>query len=130
MSSQNDGYATDDPPREEGWKAEEGQGCLQCEACSPPGDTQGEARDRLVTIENSAKEIKPFIVQKVKTAEELIRKICDRFPGMESDALYLRIWSGKPGTFRRQSLKGNLPPDLFDVYVTLYLKKHPSLFVK
>lgn len=130
MNSKRDGYATDDPSREEGWKGEEQQGSLQCEAHSSPRDSQAEARDRLVTIENSSKEIKPFIVEKVRTAEELTRKIYDRFPGMESDALYLRISNGRMGMIRRQSFKSDLPSDLFDVYVTLCLKKHPGLLAQ
>jgi hypothetical protein len=127
MNSEQDGYTTHDPPREKEWKGQEGQGSVQRKACASPRDCQTEARDRLVTIENSSKEIKPFIVQKVRTVEELTRSIYDRFPGMESDALFLRISNGRTGMMRRQSFKGDLPPDLFDVYVTLCLKKHPGL---
>ena len=129
MNSEDNGYATDDPPRDEGWQAKEGQGDLQRQAREAAAGAPGEARDRLITIENSAKEIKPFIVQKVTTVEELIQKICDRFPGMGSDALYMRVWSSKIGSIRRKSLRGPLMPDQFELYVSLYLKKHPSLFV-
>jgi hypothetical protein len=127
MSSEKDGYATDDPPRDEGWKAEEGQGSVQCEARAAAGGTLGEARNRIVTIENSAKEIKAFIVNNVKTVEELTRKIYHRFPGMESDALYLRVCDSRMGALRRRSLRGDLPEDAFHLYVTLHLKKHPGL---
>lgn len=127
MSSEKNGYATDDTPRDEGWQAEEGQECLQREARAAAGGTLGETRNRIVSIENSAKEIKPFIVHNVKTVEEVIRKIYDRFPGMESDALYLRVCDSRMGTLRRRSLKGDLPEDAFHLYVSLHLKKHPGL---
>lgn len=131
MNSEQNGCATYDTQGDEGWKAEEaGQGNLQLEACSSAGGSAERAKDRLVIIENSAKEIKPFIVQQVRSVEELTRTIYDMFPGMESDALYLRIWNGRMGMLGRKPLEGDLPSDLFDVYVSLHLKKHPSLFNK
>ena len=132
MNSENDGYATDDPPRDEGWQGQEGQGHLQCEACAAAAISDGKAqsKDRIVTIENSATEIKPFIVQKVSTTEELIQKIYDRFPGLASDALYLRISDTRMGTPRRVSLKGALPDNALDLFVSLHLKKHPGVKIQ
>ena len=130
MNSENNGCTTDDTSRDKGWKAEEGQGNLQHEACAPASGSDAEARDRLIIIENSAKEIKPFIIQEVKTTDEVTQEIYDRFPRMKSDALYLRIWNGRMGMIGRKPLEGDLPPDLFDLYVSLHLKKHPSFFNK
>jgi hypothetical protein len=130
MNSEKDGHATHDPPREEEWKGEEGQGSVQCEARAATGGTVGKARNKIITIENSAKEIKSFIAHDVRTVEEVIRNIYDRFPGMESDALYLRVCDSRTGSLRRRSLKGDLPEDTFHLYVTLHLKKHPGFVVQ
>lgn len=133
MNSENYGFASLDSSRVEGRETqqEERQGNLQHEACASAGSFDGkQARDRLVVFENSANHSKPFIVQKVSTAEELRQRLYDMFPRLDSESLSLRIWNGRMGIIGRTCFEGDLPFDVFDLYVSLHLKKHPLLPVQ
>lgn len=124
MLQETYGQYTINTTREEGWKEESGQECILGQTHPTDGSTGRKARSRIVHFENSAKEVKPFIVNDVHTTYELIKEITAHVP-INTYVIGMRISNTRTGTRNRIYLDGDIPDDVEDIYINLYLKKHP-----
>jgi hypothetical protein len=127
MISDSYGQPASNPHREEGWKEVQGQEHLQREACSTSAGALPQKRDRYVYLENSSNLRTPFSIQDVATVPELLQKIRDFIPQLHHPDLGMRVSATRIGTMHRVFLTGDLPPDAFFLYVSLYLVRHPPL---
>ena len=123
ITDNNYGY-TIDASRNEGGEEEGGENSVFYKESSSDGSTGGKTRSRIIYFENSAKEIKPFVVNNVQTTNELIQEILFRIP-INTDVIGLRMSPSRTGTINRLYLDGIIPDTVEDIYICLYLKKHP-----
>lgn len=86
----------------------------------------GSKRQRIVKLENSAQHHEPFVIQ-ASTTEEVIAALCRRIPNLDLTQIGLVISPQREGATNRQLLEGNLPDDVQDIWVKLYLKKHRTV---
>ncbi len=127
MLIQQYGVTTPNTSREERWKeTERQQSALQQQTHtttrSPPCK-----KDRIVYIENASNVITPFVVQEVNTVHEVLEKIFERYPPMQSEYTELRLYNQRFGTVYRQQLQDYIPEHQENIFVRLYLRKHPPL---
>jgi len=123
MNSEQNGQSTPNPSREEGRQEAEGQGNLQQQTCADAG-SPSRKRDRIVYIENSANCHKPFIVQEVGTVNELIQRICNKYPAICIESIGMNVSWSRQGTIHRSYFSDQIPYIYDTLYVTLYLRKH------
>ncbi len=125
MNSEDNGYATQDKTREERRQEEQGQEHLQRKArADATGDKR--KRDRIVYIENTSNIRDPFIIEKVDSVEDLIQKICVKFPDICLESIGMKVSNSRMGTMHRQHFTEEIPYEYDTMYITLFLKKHPS----
>jgi hypothetical protein len=129
MSSDQYGQRTQDAPGTQGRQETQRPRNLQCEARAAPGGS-ARPRDRIIYIENSHNIKKPFVLQSITTVDELVQKLCDRFPEICVDSLGMRISTSQMGTIHRGYLTDNIPYEADSLYVSLYLKKHSPILGK
>lgn len=125
-SSDTNGLSASYTPGSQGIQEDEDPVCLQ-QQTHQDARSDSVKKDRYVTIENSTVHVSSFLVKEVGTVSELIQKICDRIPSQKSEAIGLRVSGTRMGSPHRSYFSEELPPDIFDVYVSLYLKKHPAV---
>lgn len=125
--SNTNGFATSNTSREKR-EEEQGQACLQYEACSfAGGSVYKPKRERYAYIENTSEKIKPLLLKDVTSVTEVIRKIYDTYPHLEKDFIGLFVSDTRQRTFHRKYYTDAIPSDLEFLYITLYLKKHKSV---
>lgn len=100
--------------------------CLQQQTHQDAGGSAIK-KDRYVTIENSNLSPRSFLIKEVGTVSELIQKLCDLIPPQKSDAIGLRVSNTRAWSPNRDYYVEELPADVFELYVSLYLKRHPPL---
>ena len=123
----SNGLRTQDTPGTQGWQEASPQS-LQQQTREDAGGAPVK-KDRYIYIENASSTIKPFLVHDVGTVDEVVEKICDWIPSLCSSAIQMRISNTRMGTMHRNYFQDSLPQDAFFLYVTLSLKKHPSLSI-
>jgi len=126
MTSIQDGLSSANPPRKEGMQEAQGQDDLQQQACADSGSPTIK-RDRIIYVENSSNIHDPFVLKEVGTVDELIEKLCDRFPQICIDSLGMKISTTRLGTIHRIYLTDRIPYKADTLFVSLYLKKHPDV---
>lgn len=126
MTSIQYGISTPNPSRKEGRQEAQGQDNLQQQACADTGSPTCK-RDRIIYVENSSNIHDPFVLQEVGTVDELIEKMCERFPAICTDVIGMKISTTRLGTIHRIYLTDRIPYKADTLFVTLYLKKHPSV---
>jgi len=125
MNSEDNGYATQDKTREERRQEEQGQEHLQRKArADATGDKR--KRDRIVYVENTSNIRDPFIIEKVDSVEDLIQKICMKFPDICLESIGMKVSNSRMGTMHRKHFTEEIPYEYDTLYITLFLKKHPS----
>lgn len=117
------GFSTEDTSRKERRQEEQGQGYLQQQAY-PNAGSPTIKRDRIIYIENSSNIHDPFVLQEVGTVDELVEKLCDKFPAISLDSIGMRISTTRLGTIHRIYLTDRIPYKADTLFVSLYLKKH------
>ena len=127
MTSLSYGQSASNSYGEEGWKEQQGQKHLQCEARTHAAGTLSQKRDRYVYLENSSNLREPFPIQEVATVPELLAKIRDFIPQLGHPDLGMRVSATRMGSMHRVYLTEELPYDAFFLYVSLYLVRHPPL---
>ena len=128
---QRNGQSAQDTPRKEGGK--EAQGCPQClqqqahpqHRASAGEEKAHQAKQRILTIEN-ASEVKKTQILYADTTEELEHLLFERYP-FDPEYIGLAFYSAKSGSTGRNELHGKINPSQEDIFVRLYLKKHPRL---
>lgn len=129
MNSIQNGLSSPDSPRKEGRQEAQGQDDLQQQTCADPGSPTLK-RDRIIYVENSYNIHDPFVIKEVGTVEELIQKLCDKFPTICTDSLGMKISTTRLGTIHRIYLTDKIPYKADTLFVSLYLKKHPPFSTK
>jgi hypothetical protein len=124
LKLETNGQSTQDTSGKEERQEEQGQECLQQQACADAGSTERK-RSRIVYIENSSNVNKPFVVEKVGTVAELVEKVCEKFPAICLDAIGMKITNSRIGTMHRQIFTDTIPYMYDTLYITLFLQKHP-----
>lgn len=125
MNSEQNGQRSQDSSRTEGRQEAEGQECLQREARADAGGQTG-CRDRIVYVENSSNVRGAFVIQEVRAVEDLIQKVCDKFPAICLDSIGMHVSNSRQGTLHRQVFTDVIPYEYDTLYITLFLRKHPS----
>jgi hypothetical protein len=123
MNTAANGERSEDTSRAEGWQEGSKGLCLQQSPSAAAGShDREEGRQLIIHIEN-ARDAKVFTLSGIQTAEEVREKIFALYPAMNHEKLELQCFSSRLGTKGRQPLFGPLP-DIEEVWVTLYLRKH------
>lgn len=125
MNSNQYGISTPNPSRKEGRQEAKGPDDLQQQTCADTGSPTCK-RDRIIYVENSSSIHDPFVLQEIGTVEELLEKLYERFPGISSEAIGMKISTTRLGTIHRIYLTDRIPYKADTLFVSLYLKKHPS----
>ena len=113
----------EEPAREGAW-----QGNLLSEAYPPKGSSSGKAEgasQRIVNIEN-AQDLNKSLLVLANTTQEIETELVNRF-GFDTSVLGFYFSNVRAGTLHRKNIEGALEPSMTDIYVRLYLKKHPPL---
>ena len=126
MLSQSYGQYTTYQTREEGRQEKGGQICLFGETCAPDGSVGRKARSRIIYFENSAKEIKPIVLNDITTTKQLEEEIVKHVP-INTYVIGLRMSPTRMGSVGRMYLDGAIPDDVENIYINMYLKKHPRI---
>ena len=125
LNQEANGQSTPDSSGKEGFQGkEQGQECLQQQACADAGSSERK-RSRIVYIENSTNVNKPFIVEEVGTVTEVIEKVCSIFPAICLDAIGMKITNARMGTSHRKVFTDTIPYMYDTLYISLFLQKHP-----
>lgn len=125
----SNGLSAENETGDKRWEEAQRQVYLQQQACETSGGSESCAlkKNRHVTLENCSNVNAPFIIEDVATVSELVQKIFERFPNANSDAVGLRVSDMRTGSMHRKVFTEDLPADAVFLYVTLFLKKHPSV---
>ena len=128
MLTERNGQYTAYASREEGGKETQGQEYLFSKACSSIGSDSTEAfrRGRIIRVENTAKEIKPFVLDGIASTQEIIDALAMMY-NMNTYTLGFRISNKRQGVVGRVFYDGLIPYEVDEVWVNLYLKKHPRI---
>jgi hypothetical protein len=123
------GLSAENETGDQRWKEAQGQDYLQQQAREASGSSEicTSKNNRHITLENCSNVTAAFIIEDVATVPELVQKIFERFPNANSDAVGLRVSDTRTGSLNRQVFTEDLPADAVFLYVTLFLKKHPSV---
>lgn len=121
-NSYNGLQTTENQTREKGQRQTEKQEHLLWETC----EDSRKKRDRIIYVENSSTVSQPFLIQEVGTVDELLQKICNKFPEICLHSLGMKISDSRPGTTQRRILTDSLPSEADTLYIHLYLKKHSA----
>ena len=127
MLIQHYGVTTPNTPREERWKEQERQETTLHQQTHTTTRSPPKKKDRIVYIENASNTITPFVVQDVSTVREVLEKIFERYPPMQSEYTELRLYNQRFGTVYRHELTDIIPEKQEEIYVRLYLRKHPPI---
>jgi hypothetical protein len=125
MTSEQNGYATENETRDEGRQEEEGQGYLHKQARADSASHQRK-RDRIIYIENSSNVRGPFVLQEVGTVSELTEKLCEKYPEICLDSIGMKMSNAKQGVIGRQYFSDQIPYEYDTIFIYLYLHKHPG----
>lgn len=126
MNSEYNGQPqrTQDTPGEEGIQKQR-QGDLHQQARADSAIYQRK-RDRIIYLENSSNVRDPFILEEVATVDELLEKLCKRYPKICLDSIGFKVSTARQGTFGRQFLTNEIAYEYDILYLTLFLLKHHS----
>jgi hypothetical protein len=126
MTSEQNGFATEDKTRDQGRQEEEGQGYLQQQARADAANYTRK-RDRIVYLENSSNVRAPFVLQGVGTVSELTEKLCERYPEICLDSIGMKMSNAKQGVIGRKYFSDVIPYEYDTVFIYLYLHKHTGV---
>lgn len=123
MNAATNGQPTTDTSREEGGQEGSKGLCLQqSPSAAARSHDREEGRQLIIHIEN-ARDAKVFTLSGIQTAEEVREEIFRVYPAMKHEKIELQCFSSRMGSKERSPLFGTLP-DIEEVWVTLYLRKH------
>jgi hypothetical protein len=128
MTSIQYGISTPDSPRKEGRQEAQRQDNLQQQTRADSGSPTCK-RDRIIYVENSSNIHDPFVLPEIGTVDELIEKMCERFPAICTEHIGMKISTTRMGTIHRVILTDRIPYKADTLFITLYLKKHPPISV-
>ncbi len=110
-----------------------GQQVWVSEACAEYGGASREeprkgSRQRIIYIENSYKMKTPFTLY-AESTQDIERFLFQEY-NFDREIIGLSFSSARFGTIHREVFNGTIPRSYEDVYVRLFLKKHPPLPAK
>lgn len=123
MTSEQNGFKSEDKTREQGRQEEEGQGHLQQQARANAASHKRK-RDRIIYVENSSNVREPFLLEEVGTVSELTEKLCIRYPDICLDTIGMKMSNARQGVIGRIYFSDEIPYEYDTVYIYLYLHKH------
>jgi hypothetical protein len=83
----------------------------------------GHRLQRLVRIENISNDPGTLVIL-AATAEEIMEEVKKHIPQLKNAPIGYAVSDSRQGTSRRRFLKGDLPDDIQDIYIHLYLIRH------